>query len=628
MSSRPLRIAVEGCGHGTLHAIYASIAESCKRKGWSPSSIDLLIIGGDFQAVRNASDLHCVSMPEKYREMHDFHEYYSGARVAPYLTIFVGGNHEASNYLQELYFGGWVAPRMYYMGAANVLRLTRPTAEGDGAEKTTMLRIAGMSGIWKGFDYRKPHVERMPYSESDLRSVYHVREMDVRKLLQVNTQVDVGISHDWPQGVEWLGNVERLFTEKPFFRQDAQDGRLGSVAAKEVLEFLRPRYWFSAHLHVKYAALVHHGEQDRDMPNKGAFSQTGNSASRVGQIPRNDDEIDLDIEDALSNTAPDGSSESNRLSASQVQQVSRNDDEIDLDMEDEGTTPSVEPQASEANADEINASSNAVPGVNSKSNSLSARDALPAAFRRVPISRPLPPITQPPAIANKTTHFLSLDKCLRDRDFLQLLEIDPKCASSGNVPPAEDITSGDPVDQQEDELSRPPVILSYDREWLAITRAFALAEPPVFGTPSPPSRALPVPGAKPREEYRRLIGEAIDWVDANVTNLEIPENFTAVAPVYDGGDFRAPKYRPGGHGSEGSNGEGLLLREYPNPQTAAFCRMLDFPNPLEMPDEEAMERMRKGPRLDGSQHGGPGGPGGRRGGGGGRGRGRGRGRRW
>jgi lariat debranching enzyme len=627
MSSRPLRIAVEGCGHGTLHAIYASIAESCKRKGWSPSSIDLVIIGGDFQAVRNASDLHCVSMPEKYREMHDFHEYYSGARVAPYLTIFVGGNHEASNYLQELYYGGWVAPKMYYMGAANVLRLTRPAAGGDGAEKTTVLRIAGMSGIWKGFDYRKPHVERIPYSESDLRSVYHVREMDVRKLLQVNTQVDVGVSHDWPQGVEWFGNIERLFTEKPYFRQDAQEGRLGSVAAKEVLEFLRPRYWFSAHLHVKYAALVQHGEQDRDKPNKGAFSQTGNSASRVGQIPQNDDEIDLDMEDALSTIAPDGSSESNRLSAPRVQQISRNDDEIDLDMEDEGTTLAVPPQASAMITDEIKASSNIAPDVNSTSNSLSARDALPAAFRRVPTSRPLPSVTHPPAIKNKTTHFLSLDKCLRDHDFLQLLEIDPKCASSDDVPPAEDIVSADPVGQQEDELSRPPVTLSYDREWLAITRAFALAEPPVFGTPNPPSRAPPVPGAKPREEYRKLIDEAIDWVDTNISTLEIPENFTTVAPVYDGGDFRAPKYRPGGDGSEDPKGEGPILREYPNPQTVAFCRMLDYPNPLEMTDVEAMERMLVGPRLDGGQYGAPGGLGGRRGGGG-RGRGRGRGRRW
>jgi len=36
--------------------------------------------------------------------------YYSGELVAPVLTIFIGGNHEASNYLQELPYGGWVAP--------------------------------------------------------------------------------------------------------------------------------------------------------------------------------------------------------------------------------------------------------------------------------------------------------------------------------------------------------------------------------------------------------------------------------------------------------------------------------------------------------------------------------------
>ena len=32
------------------------------------------------------------------------------------LTIFVGGNHEASNHLQELPYGGWVAPNIYYLG--------------------------------------------------------------------------------------------------------------------------------------------------------------------------------------------------------------------------------------------------------------------------------------------------------------------------------------------------------------------------------------------------------------------------------------------------------------------------------------------------------------------------------
>lgn len=30
--------------------------------------------------------------------------------------MFIGGNHEASNHLQELPYGGWVAPNIYYLG--------------------------------------------------------------------------------------------------------------------------------------------------------------------------------------------------------------------------------------------------------------------------------------------------------------------------------------------------------------------------------------------------------------------------------------------------------------------------------------------------------------------------------
>lgn len=42
--------------------------------------------------------------------------YYSGEKKAPVLTIFIGGNHEASNHLQELPYGGWVAPNIYFLG--------------------------------------------------------------------------------------------------------------------------------------------------------------------------------------------------------------------------------------------------------------------------------------------------------------------------------------------------------------------------------------------------------------------------------------------------------------------------------------------------------------------------------
>ena len=53
----------------------------------------------------------------------------------------VGGNHEASNYLWELYYGGWVAPNIWYLGAAGVVSF-------GGA------RIGGLSGIFNDRHYR------------------------------------------------------------------------------------------------------------------------------------------------------------------------------------------------------------------------------------------------------------------------------------------------------------------------------------------------------------------------------------------------------------------------------------------------------------------------------------------
>ncbi|CAK9157920.1 unnamed protein product [Ilex paraguariensis] len=239
-----MRIAVEGCMHGELDNVYSTLLYLQEREN---TKIDLLICCGDFQAVRNEKDLESLNTPHKHRRMNTFWKYYSGEKVAPFPTIFIGGNHEASNYLWELYYGGWAAPNIYFLGFAGVVKFGN-------------IRIGGLSGIYNARHYHLGHYERLPYNESDIRSIYHVREYDVHKLMQVEEPIDIFLSHDWPCGITEHGNWKDLVRLKPYFEKEVRERTLGSKAAAELLERLKPPYWFSAHLHCKFAALVQHGD--------------------------------------------------------------------------------------------------------------------------------------------------------------------------------------------------------------------------------------------------------------------------------------------------------------------------------------------------------------------------------
>lgn len=71
--------------------------------------------------------------------MGTFYKYYTGEKVAPCLTIVIGGNHEASSHLRELYFGGWLAPRIYFLGYSGCITVKK----GDMS-----LKVGGISGIY------------------------------------------------------------------------------------------------------------------------------------------------------------------------------------------------------------------------------------------------------------------------------------------------------------------------------------------------------------------------------------------------------------------------------------------------------------------------------------------------
>ncbi|KAL0638342.1 lariat debranching enzyme [Maublancomyces gigas] len=455
--ARPLRVAVEGCGHGTLNAIYESIRKSCEINKWP--GVDLLIIGGDFQAVRNMQDLNIMSCPPKYRKIGDFHEYYSGKRRAPYLTVFVGGNHEASSHLWELYYGGWAAPNIYYLGASSILNFRG-------------LRIGGLSGIYNARDYTRTHHERLPYSFSDIKSVYHVRAYDTFKLHQACEPVDIMVSHDWPSGIECNGDLAWLMRTKPFFKHDIEQGELGSPPAKSLLYKLRPRYWFSAHLHVKFAAMVDHeegkagAEIQQQAEQKSEVAQEGERVSEVKNPDELEIELDMDMDD------PEGGVAIPTAGPVEVEPESTtapagNTDEIDLDLDldlDEDTS------------------------------------AIPTS----PLQA-TPPAIPTPDVRNRYTRFLALDKCLPRRDFLQILEITPSPTAS--VPHTTN-SSG----------------LAYDPEWLAITRAL---NPHLHAQHS----VLLQNTAGIAEEIARQR----EWVEEHVVaagKLDVPDDFAITAPVH------------------------------------------------------------------------------------------------
>ena len=163
-----LNIIITGCIHGSLDKMYKDIKEYSST---SNKKIDMILCTGDFECMRTEKDLTFLSCPEKYREMGDFYKYYTSKAIAPYLTIFIGGNHEASNYLEQNYYGGWVAPNIYYLGRSGLINVKG-------------IRIGGISGIFNKFDYFRGNFEKDEDDiKGDKKSIFHLCHMLKIKLI-------------------------------------------------------------------------------------------------------------------------------------------------------------------------------------------------------------------------------------------------------------------------------------------------------------------------------------------------------------------------------------------------------------------------------------------------------------
>ncbi|KAJ7251235.1 lariat debranching enzyme, C-terminal domain-containing protein [Mycena rebaudengoi] len=492
-----MKVAVEGCCHGELDAIYAQIEQLEQRNNYK---VDVLLICGDFQAIRNHQDLQCMAVPDKYKQLGGL------PQTAPVLTIVIGGNHEASNYMWELYYGGWLAPNIYYLGEAGCVRVNG-------------LRIAGASGIYKVTDFNRGHFEKMPYDRTSIRSIYHIREYAVRKLSLISPHLDVFLSHDWPLNITSCGDLGALLSRKSFLRADIIMGRLGSPPLQGLLLKLKPAWWFAAHLHTRFEAVVVHGEPDaveEPIPDE------------IVQATRDPNEIVIDDEEDFAAPAS-ASAPAPAPDPVATRAAPLNPDEITLsDLEDEVAAPLQLP-----------------PPV-----------AEPRMYYRTKYKLPAPLPGQ------TATRFLALDKCAPKRQYLEVVDIP--------VPEAQG------ADEGKGKGKETAPRLTYDAQWLAITRAFFPFLTLAYGQRNFPTE----------EEARELISAAREVIaerarargELDIDDLEVErvQQFVMTAPG------------PGREDETG--GPNAQPPWYTNQQTLQLCDLIGVENRINSPPKNVMPK--------------------------------------
>jgi len=349
--------------------------------------------------------------------------------------------------------------------------------------------------------------------------------------------IDILLSHDWPQDIPYHGDTSWLLRTKPFFKKDVQTGQLGSPPMMQLLRTVKPKRWFSAHLHVRFGASFDHTKPVKAREAGGIVNPVekakrgGNAAPAVvtfegkgeqSAAGENPDEILIDDDEdpagAAPATTPLQPQSSNAAALQSGSKRTENPDEIQIDDDDE-----------------FDAEAPVRPTVESNTQPPEAKPGSPEN------AGPPPPDALPSPDVD-VTHFLALDKCLPNRQFLEVIDIP--------VPPTKASSSQTPA-------------LTFDPQWLAISRAFH-----PYLSLSRLQAQLPSP-----TEARELVLKELKWVEENVgsdRSIEDVQKFLMTAP--------GPSF--GGNGGKGKYQHQRQPPAYLNPQTEAFCELIGVENKM------------------------------------------------
>jgi len=201
------------------------------------------------------------------------------------------------------------------------------------------------------------------------------------------------------------------------------------VAFEGVLAKLRPSFWFSAHLHVKFYAEIRWDQGQTGAEKVTEPLRAAKAAIAAAETAKNPDEIEITFDDDDDEDNVDAHGSKVTSSSIDSAPTASNPDEIQFDMDDDDNDGEVAVTKPELPLKESVAKPVTVPAITAMApESSSAGLALP------------PPGPKRPQSATK---FLALDKCEARRDFLEILDFP-------------EVTG--------------PAEFFYDEEWLAIVR--------------------------------------------------------------------------------------------------------------------------------------------------------------
>lgn len=214
-----MRIAIFGDIHGHWCDFRDAVVDL-----YLQEPLDLVLQCGDAQPIRNETDLEFMHCPKKYRELGDFYRFHSGSEKFPVPLLFIGGNHEPWNFLDENRDGGFLAPNIEFMGRV-------------GMREIMGTRIAGISGVHSPKHFTAPH-PKWPYPVSMRKQASYFSSDDIHKVLEFGN-ADILLLHEWPSLMNGAKN-----TQWP-----SHWDIMGSEPLTELVELLNPKYVFCGHMH-------------------------------------------------------------------------------------------------------------------------------------------------------------------------------------------------------------------------------------------------------------------------------------------------------------------------------------------------------------------------------------------